>query len=136
MGFLVFDYYGAWALAVNKPITATCLNAPSCFPTTFGVPSGNWYTSQGLNIDNGDLFHFTGNPIVTAIAFSGFETRGKPFGLAISGMGRLDNAPVYFYSTTGFLGVITTTPTIQWSPGDIIAAPLTNNILTQMYFAV
>ena len=136
MGFLVFDYYGAWALVVNKPITATCMTGPSCYPSAFGVPQGLFtFNSQGLDIDDGDHFHFSGEPSVTAIGFSGFETRGKPFGLAIFGMGRLGNAPVYFYSTTGFLGVVNILPT-PWSPGDIFAAPHSNDIITQMYFAL
>ncbi len=133
--FLLFDYHGAWALAVNKTITATCMTSPTCFPATFGAPGGLFsFSSQGLVLDDGDHFTFSGNPSLRAIAFSGFETRGKSFGLAISGLGPLDNAPLYFYSGTGFIGILATTSS-PWSPGRIIAAPHSSDILTQMYFA-
>jgi hypothetical protein len=136
MGFLLFDYYGAWALAANKAITATCMTGPTCFPPAFDAPQGLFsFNAQGLVIDDGDHFTFSGNPTVKAIAFSGFETRGKPFGIAIAGMGRLNNAPLYIYSNTGFIGVVETSTT-PWAPGQITAAPLSSDVLTQMYFAV
>jgi hypothetical protein len=137
MGFLVFDYYGAWALAAKEPITATCMTSPSCFPPSFGAPSGLFsFNNQGLVIDDGDHFTFSSNPSLTALAFSGFETRGKPFGLAILGLGRLGGAPVYLFSSTGFIGVVSTNPASPWAPDQIIAAPQSIDVITQMYFTL
>jgi hypothetical protein len=135
MGFSIFDSYGAWALEVKNPITNTCMTGPACYPPAFGAPQGVFsFNSQGLVIDDGDHFTFSGNPSVTALGFSGYETRGKPFGIGIMGMGRLGGAPVYFYSSTGFLGVIDTSGVV-WAPGQIVAAPRSSDIIMQMYFA-
>jgi hypothetical protein len=133
--FYVYDYYGEWATAVGKPVTTTCMTSQSCIPESFGKLSGLFsFNAQGTVIDDGDHFHFEKNPVLTALAFSGFAVSGKPFGLAINGMGTLGGAPLYLFSSTGFIGVVAKSAN-SFKPGNIIAAPKCGDIVMQMHFA-
>jgi hypothetical protein len=133
--FYAFDNFGEWALAAGKPITTTCMNNAACFPPAFGALVGlAVLNSTGAVIDDGDWFRFTNDPALTALAFSGFPAPGRNFGLGIMGMGRLDGAPLYLHSTTGFVGVVKKA-TGTWTPKQVHAAPHCTVTLALMHFA-
>ncbi len=133
--FSVFDNFQDWARAAKKSVTTTCMSSAACIPPSFGaiLGSGGGFMNGGYNIDDGDQFHFASNPALTAVAFSGFETRGRPFGLAFNGMGSVGGAPLYLYGNTGFLGIVGSG---SWPLGMTIAAPHSNDIVTLMHFAM
>jgi len=134
--FFVFDDFRDWAHAAGKPITTTDMTSAASIPPVFGTIGGTFqFNNGGVVIDDGDWFRFSSNPVLTAIAFSGFAIPGRTFGLCIFGMGRLDGAPLYMYSNTGFLGVVKKSSG-TWMPEDIHAAPHCSVIITLMHFAL
>ena len=133
--FLVFDDFAAWVTEARKPVSSTCMTGASCVPPAFGSLGGmGQFSAAGLSIDDGDWFSFSGNPQVSAIGFSGYETRGKSFGICIMGMGNLAQAPLYMYSRTGFIGVVSRGAG-TWTPNQIHAAPGCSDVVTLMHYA-